>query len=252
MQATPGKRWRLPRLRFSLKAAFVIMLVCALLIAWAKDRYQLQRTREFVKVRIEVYTDRATFEKRLGGLTRCIDFDDIDTTKSDDVPFSTTRYASRGIHIKGTKGQFAGRTFGFPIEYPPASQPNSYAPGPRGANPGGNTTDVTFTVGSQTGMVAGFGVTFIDADYPGIRPSSITAYGWADRQIGAAAGFRGASGSKVFRGLVAVDSNGKPIRAISRVQLINGTGWPGIDRGDGVTLDDMVFGVPHREGCEYV
>ena len=248
MQATPGKRRRLPRLRFSLKAAFVVTLVCALLIAWAKDRYQLERTREFATVRIEVYTNRAAFEKRLGGLVRCIDFDDIDTTKTDGVPFSSTRYASRGIHIKGTKGQFAGRTFGFPNEYPAASQPNSYAPGPKGANPGGNTTDVTFTVGKQSAMVAGFGVTFIDADYPGLGASSITAYGWADRQIGTAAGFRGASGSKVFRGLVAVDSNGKPIRAISRVQLINGTGWPGVDRGDGVTLDDMAFGVPERDG----
>ncbi len=246
MRKPPSNRRRFLRLRFSLKAAFVVMLVCALLIAWAKDRYKLQRTREFATVRIEVYTDRATFEKRLGGLVRCIDFDDIDTTESDDVPFSITRYASRGIHIKGTGGQFAGRTFGLPDDFPAASPPNSYAPGPK-AKPSGNTTDVTFNVGKQGAMVAGFGVTFIDEDYPRLGPSSLTAYGWADRQIGAAKGFSGTNAGKIFRGLVAVDSNGNPIPAISRVRLINGTGWPEVDEGDGVTLDDMVFGIPQRD-----
>ncbi len=242
-----SNRRKFPRLRFSLKAAFVVTLVCALLIAWAKDRYRLERTREVATVRIEVYKDRASFEKRLGGLIRSIDFDDIDTTKSDVVPFLTTRYASRGIHIKGTAGQFAGRTFGHPEDYPAASQPNSYAPGPK-TIPGAKTTDVTFTVGKQGAMVTGFGVTFIDEDYSGMGPSSLTAYGWADRQIGVAEGFCGTNGSKIFRGLIAVDSNGNPIPAISRVQLINGTGWPDSDAGDGVTLDDMVFGVPQPDG----
>lgn len=248
MRTLPNNRRSLSTFRFSLKTGFVVILVCALLLAWAKDRHRLQRTRELAAVTIEVYTDRASFEKRLGGLIRCIDFDDVDTANSDVVPFLTTRYAQSGIHIKGAKGQFVGRTFGFPDQYPAATAPNSYAPGPKGANPGGNKTDVTFTAGNHSAMVTGFGVTFIDVDYPGMGASSLAAYGWTDRKIGVADGFRGNSGSKVFRGLVAVDSNGNPIPAISRVQLINGTGWPGVDAGDGVTLDDMVFGVPQRDG----
>ena len=233
--------------RFSLKASFVLVVIVALLIAWAKERHRLQRTRELATVTVEVYTDRAAFERRLNGLVRRVDFDDIDTSKSDCVSFQASRYASRGVHIQAVGGQFAARTFGFPKEYPAASPPNSYAPGPKGKNPGGNKTDVSFTVGSHKAVVAGFGVTFIDADYPNLGASSLTVYGWADRQIGTTTRFRSPSGGQMFRGIIAVDSQGNPIPAISRVQLINGTGWPGVDAGDGVTLDDMVFAVPQRD-----
>ncbi len=38
------------------------------------------------------------------------------------------------------------------------------------------------------------------------------------------------------------------VPAVSRVQPIHGTGWPGVDAGDGVSLDDMAIRVPQNAG----
>ena len=124
-----------------------------------------------------------------------------------------------------------------------------YAPGPLATNNtppprGGHDTDITFLTNGQRAAVAGFGTVFIDADYPGLGPSSITVFGRNDRYLGGDMGFSGPNGSHRFRGIIVIDDQGNPIPAIVRVHLTNGNEWPSVDVGEGVTLDDFVFGVP--------
>jgi tetratricopeptide (TPR) repeat protein len=199
---------------------------------------------------VEVYTDRAAFDERLGGVVRVVDFDDVATGKSDTEEFAADRYKEKfGVVITGTDGQHAGRTFGYPGDYPPKSKPNSYAPGPK---PGkgraeGFTTKVTFAAGGKrdkTGAVAGFGAVFIDADYPTLGPCGLTVHGVGGRVLAAERGFSGASGSQLFRGMVTVGGDGKPVAAIRSVTLVNGNGWPASGSAEGVTLDDFAFGEP--------
>jgi tetratricopeptide (TPR) repeat protein len=198
----------------------------------------------------EVYTDRAAFDERLGGEVRVVDFDDVATGKTDAEPFAADRYKEKfGVVITGTDGQYAGRAFGYPADYPPKSKPNSYAPGPK---PGkgkaeGFTTRVTFAAGDnrdKAGAVAGFGAVFIDADYPNLGPCALTVHGAGGRVLAAERGFSGASGSQLFRGVVTVDAGGKPVAAIRSVTLVNGNGWPASGSAEGVTLDDFAFGEP--------
>lgn len=241
-----GRRAAGVGLRFSLRTIFVLVLLAALLTAWWRDRTRLNQTRRLSTVNVEVYTSRAEFEKRVRAL-RCIDFDDVDTSQSDTAPFAADRYRDRGVEIRSAGGLYAGRTFGFPQQYPVVSAPNSYAPGPPGKNPGGTTTELTFFASSAPGLVAAFGATFIDADHPSVGASSVTVMGWHDRPL-ATRQVSGANASHSFVGVIAVDSNGDPVPAIKRVQLVSGTGWPGVDAGDGVTLDDILFSDPQQSG----
>ena len=200
-------------------------------------------------IRAEVYTDRKRFEKRLDKV-RVVDFDDVDTADVDFTSFAADRYKEKlGIVIRGSKGQFAGRAFGYPDQFVPRSAPNSYAPGPvakptasRGS--GGHQTDVTFAVGGGTGMVSGFGAVFIDADHPHMAASSLSVYVRYDSRIATEAAIRGGNGQGVFRGIVTVDRDGRPVPVIDRVRLVNGGNWPVVQAGEGVTLDDFVFSAP--------
>jgi tetratricopeptide (TPR) repeat protein len=202
---------------------------------------------EMPGVFVEVYTDRAVFDARLGTVS-VVDFDDVDTTRSDVAPFAPDRYKERfGVVITGTGGQYAGRTFGYPADYVPTSRPNSYAPGPKNGGPngeGGFETRVTFAAGGKPGAVAGFGCVFIDADYPKLGPCSLVAYGAGGKRLGAVAGFSGPSGSQLFRGVVSVDAAGKPVPAVQKVVIQNGSGWPASSAAEGVTLDDFAFSPP--------
>ena len=92
--------------------------------------------------------------------------------------------------------------------------------------------------------MAAFGATFVDVDYPSGGESSLTVFGVGDRQLAKVAGFQGPNASPLFRGVVAVDSNGELVPAIERVHVQNGGGWPGVKGGDGVLLDDFVFSTP--------
>ncbi|MFC1596831.1 hypothetical protein ACFL5Q_02685 [Planctomycetota bacterium] len=208
-------------------------------------------TTDEASVSIEVCTDRTAFAARLLGRVHVVDFDDIDTSKSDFVSFDSDRYKGMGILIKGTDGQYAGRTFSFPEEYVQSSKPNMYAPGPRAKATarraeGGHETVVTFVRDGRPASVAGFGAVFIDADYPSLGPSSIAVFGADNELLAVARGFSGGNVSKLFRGMIAVDRSGAPIPAITRVQLINGNCWPEVDTADseGVILDDFVFATP--------
>jgi hypothetical protein len=189
----------------------------------------------------ETYTSRAEFASRLGGAVRTITFDDVDTGAVDPVEFDAERYAPFGLIITGDAGQYASRDFGFPEDYTPNSSPNMYAPGAiEDLTGGGNATVVTFVAGDAPALVAGFGAVFVDPDLPGV--SSLSVFSDEGEPLGDAE-IPAADGQRVFRGIVAVDSDtGVPAAVIASVQLVNGTGWPGADLNDGVPLDDFVFG----------
>lgn len=198
---------------------------------------------------IQLFTNRIAYEAALGGTITAVDFDCIDTSSTSSsapVLFSSTLFEStHGAIISGSSGQYADDDFLYSAtDYFPSSSPNMYAPGPRvdingpSQNP---MTDVTF---AQGGCVSGFGAVFIDADFPGIAESSITAYHSGGAVLLSDSGFSGANASRLFRGVIAFDAAGNPIPVISRVNLINGNAWPEQVNFEGVTLDDFVFGGP--------
>ena len=198
-------------------------------------------------VTVEVYTDRAAFDARLGGAVSVVDFDDVDTSTTDPAAFAADRYAaSAGMVITGEGGQYASRGFEFPDDFVPTSAPNGYAPGPVGED-GANDTDVTFVTGGAASLVAGFGAVFIDADFPGIEASGITIYDGENAEL-AAETIDGPDGSQLFLGLVTVDeTSGDPVAAIRRAHVVNGSEWPARDVGEGVVLDDFVAGTGASE-----
>lgn len=216
-------------------------------------RLRLEQVLDFYRVRLEVYTTRKDFEKRLNTRVREVTFDDVDTSKEDVVAFSADRYAKElGIVITGQEGQFAGRTFGFPMDYIPVSAPNSYAPGPKArkdaaARAGGSKTDVTFVAGKRQAVVTAFAVTFIDADYPTIAETSLSAFDQKGVALGEPIKIEGANASQVFCGVIAVDGSGRILPTIARLHIKNGGCWPGVEAGEGVTLDDFLFTVPVAE-----
>lgn len=205
------------------------------------------------KVRVEKYTNKADFIERLGGapFVSVVNFDDIDTSVEDPAPFDADRYLdSHGIIITGEDGQYVSRDFGSPSDFAPASWPNMYAPGPidlwsTSGWAGGNYTDVTFSKDGLGASTAGFGVSFIDADWPEDGPSSFAIYDNAGNELGRSGTVTTLNLKKRFVGLVTVDkTTGRPIAAISRVNIINGSGWPGNDYNEGVGLDNFVFKKP--------
>ena len=190
----------------------------------------------------ETYTSRAEFASRLGGAIRTITFDDVDTSGVDPAAFAADRYAPFGLIVTGDTGQYASRDFGFPEDYAASSSPNMYAPGPiEDATGGGRATEVTFVDGDAPALVAGFGLVFVDPDLPHVSSLSVFADegdSLGDVEVPAA------DGQRVFRGIVAVDSDtGVPVPVIASARIVNGTGWPGADLNDGVPLDDFVFGL---------
>jgi len=220
-------------------------------------------------IKIETSTQRAAFEACLKQPIRTVDFDDIDTSHSDPVSFDSDRYAaSAGVIIKGTEGQYVDESFGFPDEFVPSSSPNMYAPGPKATGSrrlaplywepeevtvrpmcrprslGGHRTQVTFVADGSAAAVAGFGAVFIDADFPAIGPCMMRAFDSSGNELASWSGFSGKNGSKLFRGIVALNDKGQPVPAIFRVEIVNGNEWPSVDVGEGVTLDDFVFAVP--------
>jgi hypothetical protein len=203
-------------------------------------------------VALELYTSASAFVERVVGV-RVVDFDDVDTLADPDAftAFASDRYlASHGISIAGTAGQYASRGFGYPADYVAVSSPNVYAPGPPaafGAPPGsgGRDTDVTFRVERSAAAVSGFGVWFIDADFPGVGASSFTIYDTVGDELGTTGTVSGPNASQLFVGVVAVDTGSQqPTPAIARVHIVNGSGWPDVDANEGVVLDDLTFPAP--------
>ena len=198
----------------------------------------------------ELYTDEGNFLERLGFI-QTVDFDDVSTTGNDPALFAADRYlSSHGIVINGESGQYAGTGagFGFPVDYTPVSGANVYAPGAQaptngGATDGGNQTTVDFVAGGGIGATAGFGAWFIDVDFTSLGKSSLEIFDAGGTQLGFHDSFSGASGSQLFIGFVTVDSDSNlPVQAISSVELINGSGWPGVFAAEGVVLDNFTFG----------
>lgn len=213
-------------------------------------RRRLERVLDWYRVRLEWYTDRALFRKHLKNAVTVVTFDDIDTSKEDDVSFAANRYEKRhGIIITGQGGQYVGRTFGFPKDFPPVSAPNMYAPGPKalrnaGQGAGGCKTNVTFTFEGKPAVTAAFGAVFIDADYPEVGPSSLAVFDRNNKRIGDVRVVSGPDASQIFCGVIAKDGAGAIVPSIARVHLVNGGNWPGVEPGEGVTLDDFVFAKP--------
>ena len=116
-----------------------------------------------------------------------------------------------------------------------------YAPGPAVLEAGGYNTEVTFI---DQGCVRGFGAVFIDVDHPELGESALAVYDSQDSLLNEAVGFEGESGGKLFRGIIAFDSEGNPQPTIARVHLVNGSVWPMSSCCEGVTLDDFRFSPP--------
>ena len=196
----------------------------------------------------EVYNNTAAFDARIGGFPRVIDFDDVDTAAADPAPFAANRYKySHGALIEGEDGQFASTEFDPGSNMPPSSAPNEYAPGPPSDvfDGGGNLTDVHFFNGIRTGLVAGFGVVFIDADFPADGASSLTLFGAGGGQLFTTGTVSGGDGSQLFRGVVAIDdSTDTPVAVIARSHIVSGSGWAGNPDNEAVALDDMRFSFP--------
>jgi WD40 repeat protein len=248
-------------LRFSLKTLLVAILVAALLIVWLQERGKRLEMTRLAGAQLEVCDSMATLKTALGsgaGALQVVDFDDVDTSKTDIAAFAADRYANRGITITGEGGQYAGRSSAFSnpsrsgglLQYSPNSKPNSYAPGPTApadaasATAGGNRTVIKFTVNGRPARVAAFGAVFIDADWPGEGPALLTVFGWDGRQIGKTQKVSGGNGSRVFRAVVVTDKDGTTLPVISRVEIINGSCWPEVNAGEGVVLDDFTYSAP--------
>jgi hypothetical protein len=201
---------------------------------------------------LELYTSAPAFVERVGGVL-IVDFDDVDTLADPNAftAFASDRYlASHGISITGTEGQYASQGFGYPGDYLAVSSPNVYAPGPTAtfgapSGSGGHDTDVTFRAEGTDAAVSGFGVWFIDADFPGVGASSFTLYDAVGGEIGTTGTVSGPNASQLFVGVVAIDTGThQPTPAIARVHIVNGSGWPDVDANEGVVLDDLTFPAP--------
>jgi len=105
---------------------------------------------------------------------------------------------------------------------------------------------VTFVSDHTKATVAGFGLDFVDVDNPQHRPSGLSIYDASGERLAVAEGFRTRSGETAFRGIIVADKKEKLMPVVSRVQILNGGGWPAASTKtrDGVVLDDFVFGVP--------
>jgi hypothetical protein len=200
---------------------------------------------------IERFDSAAAFKARLAGgafPVKLIAFDGITATKNNAVSFSATKYrAATGMLVKGEKGQYVSRAFHSPSDFVAVSKPNMYAPGPVAwSGPdgsGGNETNVTFYAGGKGILAAGFGCYFIDADWPGDGPASFAIFDAQNAALGDTGVVVTANAGRAFVGLVAVDSiTNKPIPAIKRVYIVNGSGWLGNDNNEGVALDNFMAG----------
>jgi hypothetical protein len=240
-----------------MKSISRLLLTAMLFVVSSKSVSQAQPETGAVKMiktddpnlSIELYTDRSKFEARVDGRVHVVDFDDIDTSMADVVPFAEDHYKGKGILIKGQDGQFVSRTFLYDDDYVPTTKPNMFAPGPRankdaGPSDGGNQTTVTFLSQGELSATRGFGAIFIDADFPKQGACKLAIFDRSGKELAVEQGFSGENASILFRGMIAVDQTGKPVPAIARVQLINGSGWPEVSEAEGVTLDDFIFGIP--------
>ncbi len=199
----------------------------------------------------EIYTSRLRFLARLKDDVHVVDFDDVRTHgSSQPVSIPNDRYKeSTGAIISGEGGQYVDEDFGYPGQYQPASAPNLYAPGPisGGSGGGGRETMVTFSAEGGIAAVAGFGLYFIDADWPnwdsGAGQSSLTVYD-RDHKVIASHNVSGGNREPVFAGIVTLGGQGKPIPKIYAAVIVNGSGWLGDSGNEGVALDGFVFGKP--------
>lgn len=199
----------------------------------------------------EYYTDVAAFTARLDDVNE-VDFDDIDAGgPSSHAWFGAERYHdSHGIVITGEDGQYVSEDFGYPVDFPSVSSPNSYAPGPVAVPVGGgNATEVTFVDGPSDALTMGFGLWFTDADYWTDGPCSLAVYDTTGARVGLVTNIQTADGGHAFRGIVMIDeATDEPARVIARVRIVNGDGWPGGDDNEGVSLDDFTYEDPIAPG----
>jgi hypothetical protein len=113
---------------------------------------------------------------------------------------------------------------------------------------------VEFLVAGAPGLVAGFGAVFVDADFPGLGPSSLTVLDAQGQFLFEIDSISGSNGSQLFRGIVAVDEgSNQPVALIGMIgsaQLVSGSEWPDVDVNEGVVLDDFVFATPVLEPAQ--
>lgn len=201
------------------------------------------------RLQVKIISDRKEFEAALAN-PMLVDFDDIKTSSDGAVvEFKSDRYESKGLVINGESGQFVSRTFSYPSNFIPTSKPNSFAPGPKadkngGKEDGGNQTTVTFLSQAKAASTSGFGLNFIDANYPSYGECKLIAYDAEGLPLGEANDIKTTSGGSLFRGVVVLDESGKPVPAIASVKIINGSGWPELAAAEGVVLDDFIFAPP--------
>jgi tetratricopeptide (TPR) repeat protein len=200
-------------------------------------------------VRIELYDNEDAFTRRLNSNVNKIDFDDIDASegaRAFKMDFYQKRY---GVQFLNRGGQYVGTNFQYPSNYVPRSKPNMYAPGPKAdgsakLGSGGNKTKLAFFSGSTSRRVAGVGIYFIDVNYPGLGKSGITVIGPDQVVFAKDEGFYSGTGKAIFRGMISIDEENRPVSMIESAELVNGSGWPEVYANEGVVMDDLVFAIP--------
>ena len=192
---------------------------------------------------LEVYHDLAAFESRVGTLN-LVTFDDLPT--GGETPFSSDHYqasAGMSLYALGGVGQFAGDSFGHPVDFNPVSSPNVYSPGPVGASSSPCVTRIEFHNGDTPSLTSAFGCWYIDSDVSQY-PCCARVYDsgkrlWQEELLPV-----GSNGEQQFIGFVCVDDGGTQVAGIGRVDVDSGRGWPATSGQEGVVLDDFYCAPP--------
>ncbi|MDZ4753624.1 MAG: hypothetical protein SGJ11_03915 [Phycisphaerae bacterium] len=196
-----------------------------------------------------VYTDRALFEAALASKTNTINFDCVPSSGDDveSIPSDAFLF-THGATVAGKgseAGQYVSRTFTFPSDFAPSSRPNAFAPGPKlaaNAPVSKPTTHVAFPRATTDGCVAGFGAVFIDVDFASQAVSSLTIANQTGDVVSMVVLPNAPSGRGQFRGVITFDANGSPTPAIAGADMVTGNVFATQPVGEGVVLDDFVFG----------
>ncbi len=187
---------------------------------------------------LEVYHDLAAFAARAGTLNQ-ITFDDLPT--GGEAYFTPDHYQpSTGMRLTALNagGQYAGDSFGFPVDFAPVSAPNVYSPGPVGVASSSCITRVDFYTSSNRALSSAFGYWYIDSDVSQY-PCHMKVYNdalclWQEITLPV-----GGNGSQQFIGVVCATEGGGLQAGIGRVDIDSGRGWPASSHEEGVVLDDF-------------
>jgi glycosyltransferase involved in cell wall biosynthesis len=238
--AIVARAWR-PQLAFAL--GMVIMLLAAFWGRLNDDQLLLSEISVQTGIQYEVYTDRAAFERRLRGAVRWVDFEDLGTGSVQFAAFEPTRYAARGIIIRGASEQCVARPSPAPADIQAVSQPKLDSPTPLPVYSRDHATNIEFINRHQPALVCGFGLDLIDLDARDQEHINIAIFDRDGRMLFEDERAFSADAPTTFRGILALDAAGNAAPVIAQVRLINHASSLGADTTD-LALDNFVYTEP--------